>query len=97
MESVINRAPQPPAWDRDSIGYVNVVDAIWEDNEWLDDATGEVYDDGEEPIEGCTQECVGRKKVALDGLVPSSYALWKNPGSFRTYYMRPAATTTYYY
>lgn len=95
LESIVTRAPQPPNIDRDAIGYVNVIDAIWEDNERFDDATGEDLDDGEEPIEGCTQEYVGWMKLHFDLLIPSQYAHFTNPNSFRIGYRRPPAITRY--
>lgn len=94
LESIVMRVPQPPNRDRDAIGYVNVIDAIFEDHSQSDDEEEDAAD-LEEPIEGCTQEYVGWMKLHFDLVIPQQYAVFKNPSCFEIGYKRPPAVTRY--
>jgi hypothetical protein len=83
IDSVVNRAPQPPEYDRRQIGYVNLVQLVEEDfnpemvNTEDDDEDGE----DDEQLEGDENHV----KVPLNYLGPESYNKLYNPYTFKRY------------
>lgn len=72
LDSVVRRAPQPPADDMEGAGYVNIVDARWTPivtGEKEVDLDGNVvdYDDQEE------EEVQDWQRVGIWGLIPGVY------------------------
>lgn len=97
LDSVINRAPQPPMDDMDCIGYVSLVEADWPvfvPEGWAQPGDNEIPDDGEQPVEGCKAEEVGWTNMALDMLIPEYYVRLQNPHIFYVSYVRPPAIYT---
>lgn len=70
LRSIIHEAPQPPVFDLEGVGYVNLVDAIWRPH---DDDSEDIDRNNEsfEPVEGCQAENVGWMKIASQMVGPS--------------------------
>ena len=98
LESVVNLAPKPPEPDLHGIGYVNLIDAMWEKPDPAtygykgNDFNSEGYDptdEGEPEIDGCKMEDVGWMKVGVGGLLPAAYSLLQESGAYYAAYTRP--------
>ena len=94
LRSIVSEAPQPPAYDLEGVGYVNLVDASWrphdDDSEDLDR-----NDQHFESIEGCRAEDVGWMKIASHMVGPSGYDAFTNLGDWQAFYKRPPQIVTY--
>jgi hypothetical protein len=74
LDSVVNKAPQPPAWDMNGTGYINLVDSMWpypKGAEYPEDEEIEDLEDDED-------DEVGWMRVCVDGLQPAAYANLQN-------------------
>ena len=83
LHSVVHAAPQPPQYDMEGIGYVNVLDCHWGDLDPEDE------DESEEPVEGCRLYDVGWIKVRVERLVPDIYKDLLEHHHWYNYFKRP--------
>ncbi|KAF2432499.1 hypothetical protein EJ08DRAFT_647955 [Tothia fuscella] len=86
LDSIINRAPQPPEYDY-GVGFVNLIQKDWYMPEPGDE--NDPVDEGEEPIEGCRRHDVGWMKVAIENLNPGIYTAFRDPAAWYVEYVRP--------
>lgn len=94
LRSVVNEAPQPPAFDLDGVGYVNLVDAGWRPHE--DDTEDRDRNDQPfESIEGCRAANVGWMKIASQMVGPSGYDAFTNLADWQAFYKRPPQVVNY--
>lgn len=87
LRSTVYEAPQPPDFDLEAVGYVNLADASWRP---YDDGSEDVdrNDRPFEPIEGCRAENVGWVKIASQMAGPSCYDALTNLGDWYALYKR---------
>ncbi len=94
LRSFVNEAPQPPDFDLEGVGYVNLVDASWrphdDDSEDLDR-----NDQPFEPIEGCRAGNVGWMKTASQMVGLSGYDAFTTLGDWCAFSKRPPEVVTY--
>lgn len=81
LQSVVKQAPQPPEPDDDGIGYVNLVDSLWEPHPPI-----QYPEDAEFEVDGNEDEDVGYMRVCLEGLHPMVYSLLRGRSAYYTFY-----------
>lgn len=82
MYSVVESAPQPPARDKDGIGYVNLINSYWRPQE-----PSSQYD--EEFHEQDGNDDVGYMRVCLQELHPRVYSLLSSADAYHVFYKSP--------
>lgn len=82
MYSVVESAPQPPARDKDGIGYVNLINSYWRPQEPSSQCEEEFHEkDGNDDV--------GYMRVCLQGLHPRVYSLLSNADAYHVFYRSP--------
>jgi hypothetical protein len=82
MYSVVESAPQPPARDKDGIGYVNLINSYWRPQESSSQCDEELHEqDGNDDV--------GYMRVCLQGLHPRVYSLLSNADAYHVFYRPP--------
>ena len=84
---MLNLAPQPPELDFDGVGYVNLIDAAWDNEDNEEDEENEENEEDKDNENDNTD--IGWMRVGLDGLYPSVYACLQERGMYYTMYKKP--------
>ena len=85
LQSVVKGSLQPANSDNDSVGYVNLVDSLWEPDFPLQcPGDAEFVDDRHE------NEDTGNMRVCLKGLHPSVYSLLSDRSAYYIFYKQPS-------
>lgn len=82
MYSVVESAPQPPARDKDGVGYVNLINSYWRPQE-----TSSQCEEGFHEQDG--NDDVGYMRVCLQGLHPRVYSLLSSADAYHVFYRPP--------
>jgi hypothetical protein len=84
LHSVVMKAPPPGKPDNGGIGYVNLVDSLWDPNLPLQCPEDAEFEDDEHE-----DGDIGYMRVCLDGLHPAVYSLLSDRSNYYVFYKPP--------
>jgi hypothetical protein len=88
LDSVVHKAPPPERPDYERQYFVNLIDKSWEPYDPMDEE-GELLEDEQEPLEGCTLEQVGWMKVRFQAVMVCVYCRLTDWDTWDILYRRP--------